>query len=146
MLRDRLVTVKDIPAFHHSVDLILFSSPLGSLIPLWKKFWLNPTYHLGADVAWRFSKWPPWRPAWILEWNGISNSESSCYPQVSHQVSPGFELSFWISERNDFSNSVSSCLLNASHQVSAQNYFRFGRFCLKNFKMAAILDIGKKIC
>ena len=94
MLRDRLVTVKDIPAFHHNVDLILFSSPLGSLIPLWKKFWLNPTYHSGADVALRFSKWPPWRPAWILEWNCISNSESSCYSHVSHHLDSNYHFGY----------------------------------------------------
>ena len=49
----------------------------------------------------------------------------------------------WISERNDFTHSESLCHCDASHQVLAQSNFRFGRRCrLKNFKMAAILDIG----
>ena len=42
-----------------------------------------------------------------------------------------------------FSNSESPFHPNASHQVSAQPDLLFGRRCdLKNFKMAAILDIG----
>ena len=75
------------------------------------KFWLNPTYGSGGDVVWRISRWPRWR--------------TSC-----------------ITERNDFSSSESLCHSDASHQVSAQSDLRFGRRCrLKNFKMAAILDI-----
>ena len=51
----------------------------------------------------------------------------------------------WIAERNDFSNSESLCRSDAYHQVSAQSNLRFGRrCCLKNFKMAAILDIQMK--
>ena len=42
-----------------------------------------------------------------------------------------------------FSNSESLFHPDASHQVSAQPDLLFGRRCdLKNFKMAAILDIG----
>ena len=42
-----------------------------------------------------------------------------------------------------FSNSESPCHPDASHQVLAQPDLLFGRRCdLKNFKMAAILDIG----
>ena len=39
------------------------------------------------------------------------------------------------------SNSKFLCSHDTSHQVSAQSDFLFGRFRLKNFKMAAILDI-----
>ena len=78
------------------------------------KFWLNPTYGLGGDVVWRISRWPPWRPSWISEQNEFSNSESLCCSDASHQVSAPFDL-------------------------------RFGKRCrLKNFKMAAILDIRTK--
>ena len=42
-----------------------------------------------------------------------------------------------------FSNSESQCNPDASHQVLAQPDLLFGRRCgLKNFKIAAILDIG----
>ena len=51
------------------------------------KFQLNLTYSLGGDVFWRISRWPPWRPSWILEWNDFSNSESLCRSDASHQVS-----------------------------------------------------------
>ena len=50
------------------------------------KFWLIPTYHLGADVVWRFSSWPPWLPSWMLEQNDLSNSESLFCSNASHQV------------------------------------------------------------
>ena len=43
-----------------------------------------------------------------------------------------------------FSSSESSFHPDTSHQVSAQPYLLFGRCDLKNFKMAAILDIGQK--
>ena len=41
-----------------------------------------------------------------------------------------------------FSNSESPLHPDASHQVLAQPDLLFGRWDLKNFKMAAILDIG----
>ena len=51
-------------------------------------------------------------------------------------------MASWISERNDFSNSESPCNCDASHQVLVQSDLQFGRrCCLKNFKMAAILNI-----
>ena len=48
----------------------------------------------------------------------------------------------WIAKRNDFSNSVFLYRSNASHQILAQSDLLFWRCLLKNFKMAAILDIG----
>ena len=55
------------------------------------KFWLNLTYGVG-DVAWRISRWLPWRPSWISERNDSSNFES--LSDVSHQVSAQFDLQF----------------------------------------------------
>ena len=79
------------------------------------KFGLNLTLGLGADLVSRFSRWPPKQPSWIAEQNYFSNSEFLC--------------------RSD-----------ASHQVSAQSDLQFRRRChLKNFKMAAILDIGMEL-
>ena len=49
---------------------------------------------LGGDVVWRISRWPPWRPSWISEWNDFSNSESPCHCDSSHQVSAQSELRF----------------------------------------------------
>ena len=79
------------------------------------KFQLNLTYCLGSDVIWRISRWPPWRPSWILEQNDFSISESLCHCNASHQVLAQSNLQFG------------------------------RRCRLKNFKMAAmaaILDIG----
>ena len=42
------------------------------------KFHLNPTYHSGADVVWRFSRLPPWRSSWISEWKDFNKFESPC--------------------------------------------------------------------
>ena len=50
------------------------------------KFQLNPTYHSGADVLPRFSRWPPWWPSWVLERNEFSNYKSPGHPNASHQV------------------------------------------------------------
>ena len=65
-----------------------------------------------SDVVYRVSRLSPWLPSRIQELNNFSNSEFPCYP-------------------------------DPSDQVLAQSDFRFRRrCCLKNFKMAAILDIG----
>ena len=50
------------------------------------KFWLNLTYHSGADEVWRFSRKPPWGPSQISDQNYFSNSESLCHSGASHQV------------------------------------------------------------
>ena len=55
---------------------------------------LNPTCCLGADVVWRFSRWPQWWPSLILEQNSFSNSESLCCSNASHQVSAQCYLQF----------------------------------------------------
>ena len=52
---------------------------------------------------------------------------------------------FWIPQRNNSCNSESLCHSDASHKVSAQSDLWFWRkCCLKNFKMAVILDIWTK--
>ena len=50
------------------------------------KFWLNLTYGLGGDSVWRISRWLPQWPSWIWEQNDLSNSESLCHCDASHQV------------------------------------------------------------
>ena len=81
------------------------------------KFQLNPTCHV-EDIFWRISRWLPWWPSWIFEWNNFSNSESPCHPNASHQLSAQSNLPFG------------------------------SRCGLKIFKMApmvAILDIGTEL-
>ena len=58
------------------------------------KFQLNPTYRSGGDDVWRISRWLPWRLFWISEWNNISNTDSQCHPNASHQLSAQSELPF----------------------------------------------------
>ena len=123
------------------------------------KVWLNLHYGLGGDVVWRISRWPPWRPTWILEWNKFSSSESLCltnafsliWLNVREQMFQDFQDGHMVAvldilERNKFSNSKSSCHPNASYQVWAQSGLPFGsRRGLEIFKMATVaatLDIG----
>ena len=42
----------------------------------------------------RISRWPPWQPSWIWEWNDFSNFESLCHCDASHQVSAQSDLGF----------------------------------------------------
>ena len=58
------------------------------------KFGLNLTYRLGADMVWRFSRWPTQGPACVLERKDFSNSESLCCSNASHQVSAQSNLQF----------------------------------------------------
>ena len=50
------------------------------------KFWLSLTYHSGADVVWRISRWQTWGLSQISDQNYFSNSESLCHSDASHQV------------------------------------------------------------
>ena len=119
-LREQM-SFQDFPAGHHGshfrywngMNLAILNLHVTPMPPT--MFGLNPAYHSGVDVVWRFSRWPPWRSSWILEQNSFSNSESPCYSDASHQVSAPSDLQFG------------------------------RRCCLKIFKMtdmAAILDIG----
>ena len=94
--------------------------------PMPPMVWAKSDIAFGADMVWRFSRWP------------ACNSESQCCSDASHQVYVQSDLRFgsgcsmnifkmverrpsWISEWYDFSNSKSSCSLNAPHQVWAQS-------------------------
>ena len=51
------------------------------------KFQLNLTSGLRGDIVKIVSRWPPWQPSWISEWNDFSNFESLCHCDASHQAS-----------------------------------------------------------
>ena len=57
-------------------------------------FKVNQTYPSVADVIWRFSRWLPWWPSWILERNHFCNFKSPCCPDALHQVSLPSHLLF----------------------------------------------------
>ena len=118
------------------------------------KFGLNLTYHSGADMAWRFSRWPPWRPPSITKRTilTILNLYVALMPPIKFQLNLTLGLGgdviwkfsswrtlwpSWIVKWNDFSNSNTQCSPNASHQVWAQSNLGFGSRCdFKIFKMA----------
>ena len=114
----------------------------------------------------RFSRWPPRWPSSIAKQNYLSDFESLCRSNASHQVSAQSNLRFrkicclknsnmaamaaiLDSRTEQFSNSEFLCRPDASLQVLAQSDIQFGRRCrLKNLKMvaiAAILDIGTEL-
>ena len=89
-------------------------------------FKLNQTYPLVADVISRFSRWLPW---WQITIEDLQDSQRRCCSKI-------------FKEADNFSNSESLCCVDASNQVLTQSDLWFGRRCrLKNFMMAAILDI-----
>ena len=84
----KMATTSWISDQNNSAILNLYVAPMPLI-----KFWLHPTYNLG-DVIWRISRWPLWQPSWILEGNDFSNSESTCGPNASHQVSTQSDIAF----------------------------------------------------
>ena len=112
------------------------------------KFQLNLTYGLG---------WP-WWPSWTSERNDFSNSESLCYCNASHLVSAQSNLWFGKCHLKNFKMATMATILDIRTEQFSQfpisvslwclpssfnsSDLRFGRRCpLKDFKMAAILDI-----
>ena len=91
---------------------------------LFKKFWISMSLRClpsSLDSIWLTVSEDMLFEEWISSW-------------------PPWQM---ISERNNFSNSESLRHSDSSHRVSTQSDLEFGRRCrLKNFKMAAVLDIG----
>ena len=118
------ILIQDFQAGHHGGHLGYWNETNLAILKLHvismplTKFRLNLTCCSGADMVWRFSRWPTWGPSLISERNEFSNSESLC-----------------CSPQHDSDNSEYLCLSNASHQVLAQSNLRFGRCRSKNFKI-----------
>ena len=51
--------------YPNSTILVILNLCVALMPPI--KFQLNPTYNLGGDVVWRYSRSPTVRPSWILE-------------------------------------------------------------------------------
>ena len=77
------------------------------------KFQVNWPFGSGEEAKNRFSRWQPWQPAWISDWNNFSYFWSTHQPDASYQVSSQLALSWknrfsrwrpaWISDWNNFS-------------------------------------------
>ena len=78
--------------YQNGMILAILNLYIATMPPI--KFQLNPTYSLGGDVFWRFSRWQIWWPSWILKQNDFSNSNSPCGPNASHQVWAQSDLGF----------------------------------------------------
>ena len=90
------MSFQDFQAGHHGSHLGYWNKMNCAILNLHvttpTMFGLNPTYRSTADVVWRFSRWPPWRPSWISERNVSINSESLCCSKASRQVSAQSDL------------------------------------------------------
>ena len=101
-------------------------------------FWLTPTYHLGADVVSRFSRWPLCWQSWISEQNTFSDFKKLCCFNAFYQVSApsnirlsrrchckNFKMPTMAAildiKTDSFTNSESPGLPSASHQISAKS-------------------------
>ena len=51
------------------------------------KFQVDWSFGSGVEAKNRFSRWPPWRPSWISDWNDFSYFWSTSHPDASYQVS-----------------------------------------------------------
>ena len=50
--------------------LAVFDLQVTTLLPT--KFQVNWPLGSGGEAKNRFSRWPPWRPSWISDWNDFS--------------------------------------------------------------------------
>ena len=96
-----------------------------------------------------------WRPSWISEQNGFSNSESLYLSDASYQIRLNTSYGLGADMVEEFQDGrhlgyrnktvlaiLNLCRADASYKISAQSNLRFGRRCvLKNFKMAAEVAI-----
>ena len=73
--------------YRNGTILAILNLCITVMLPI--KFWLNPTFGFGGDVVWRMSRWPPWG---ISERNNLSNSESLCRSDASHEFSAQSDL------------------------------------------------------
>ena len=62
------------------------------------KFGVNRPFRSGEEEKNRFSRWQPWLPSWISDWNNFSYFWSTSHPKASYQVSS--QLAFWVRKRS----------------------------------------------
>ena len=91
------------------------------------KFQLSRIYYLGEDAVWRFSKWLPRLPYWLMEQDVLTilNLHVTLMLPTKFHLNLTYGLRdvvwkilrlplwqpFWISEWNDFSSSENPCEL-----------------------------------
>ena len=105
------------------------------------KFQLNPTKGFGGDIVWRISRWPSWWPSWISECNDFSNSESSCSPNASHQVSAQSDLPFWRKKDMLKYKGTHSCSLITAFAVHLLNQWVLLKYLMRLCECAECLTL-----
>ena len=67
--------------FTISMILAILDLQVTPMLPT--KFRANWPFGSGEEVKNRFSRWPPWRPTWISEWNNFNYFWSISHPNAS---------------------------------------------------------------
>ena len=98
--------------------LAIFDLQVDSIILT--KFQVHWPFGSGEEVKNRFSRWPPWWPSWISDWNNFSHFWSTSHPNASYQVSS--QMAFRSGETK---NRFSRWLPWRPSRISHQNNFSY---------------------
>ena len=96
---------KNFQAGHHgnhlgfliSMILAIFDLQVTLMLPI--KFGVNWPFGSGDEVKNRFSRWWPWLPSWISDWNNFSYFLSVSHPDSSYQFLS--QLAFGLRRRSE---------------------------------------------
>ena len=80
------------------------------------KFRVNWPFGPGEEAKNRFSRWLPWRPSWILDWNDFSYFSSISHPNVSGQLTFGFRRRSFLASLESIGLSVQEKKLKTDFQ------------------------------
>ena len=58
------------------------------------KFKVKTPFGSGEEAKNRFSRWRPWWPSWISDWNDFSYFRSISHPEAFYQVSSQLAFGF----------------------------------------------------
>ena len=64
--------------------LAIFDLRVTPMLPI--KFRVNWPFGSGEEAKNRFSRWLPWRPSWISDWQDFSYFWSTSHPNVSYKI------------------------------------------------------------
>ena len=70
--------------------LAIFDLQVNLMLPT--KFGVSWPFGSGEEAKNRFSRWRPWQPSWISDWNDFSDFWSISHPHASYQVSSQFGI------------------------------------------------------
>ena len=117
--------------------LAIFDLQVTPLLPT--KFQVNWPFGSGEEAKNKFSRWQPWWPSWISDWNDFSYFWSASHPDASYQVSS--QLAFWLrrSKKQIFKVGAMVAILDSkSEQFKHLFIYKSPRCFLPSFKSIGI--------